>query len=171
MYYIWKNWDDYHHSTGDVNVDIFGDWFYEQYGEELGVDHHYESEVHPNPLCGVEDWHTVTKDCDYFGIEYRETCYIMYSHDPCNMTNYTCYMPHYDVNGTWQYQECSSEFEDLNRWSELRDHKFWHDTAIDEQNPYIHEFWDNHHGIYDPNWWNQDYNATELAIYSDYDQF
>lgn len=35
IFAIWNFWDDYHNGDGDIDMDVFGDWFYEEYGEDL----------------------------------------------------------------------------------------------------------------------------------------
>lgn len=122
-------------------------------------------------MCGEQDWYVMTIDCDYFWyIEYNETCYINYAHDPCDLANNTCFMPHYDVNGTWQYNNCTEFMQSYEGWSMAREVLMWRDSSIDTQLPYVHEYWDQYHDIYDPDWWTND-DVSEYAIYSDYDWF
>lgn len=171
IFAIWSFWDDYHHGDGDIDMDLFGDWFYDEYGDDLMLDDGIE--LHENPACydGGEDWHVMTIDCDYFDfIEYRDTCYINYAHDPCDLANNTCFMPHYDVEGDWQYDNCTELLSDYEGWSMTREVLMWHDTDIDEQLPYIHEYWDMYHDIYDPDWWYYS-NISDHAVYSEYDEF
>lgn len=141
LYYVWEYWDDYHHGSADIDTDEFHDWFWEEYGEDLGYNDTVS--IHEHPLCGNSSWYTTSTDCDYFpAIEYRETCYIQYSYDPCNMSDFTCYMPHYDMNGDWQYADCSNNQLDYEIWSSIRTHPFWHDREHDAYLVYVHEFWD-----------------------------
>lgn len=108
LYYVWENWEEYHHGTGDVNTDDLSQWLWEDF-------YGYESEDskadrHDNPLCGVEPWISTEVSCDHYNIEYKDTCYVMYSHNPCNMSEFECAIPHYDLDGNWRYDDCKAMF-------------------------------------------------------------
>jgi len=119
-------------------------------------------------LCGVESWYTTSVDCDYFpSIEFRETCYIQTSYNPCNMSDFTCYKPHYDMDGNWQYEDCSDTLLNYDAWNRVRTHYYWHDRSQDQYNVYVHEHWDQYHGIEDDLFNGVD--TSDLALFSDYD--
>jgi hypothetical protein len=107
--------------------------------------------------------------------QWSETCYIMYGVDPCNMWDYTCTRPHYDMNGDWQYTDCSEGLTDYNTWMVMRESPAWHNEELNPQLPYIHEFWDNYHGVWDPYWWSDEsymYEGEDYWYeYDDYDYF
>jgi hypothetical protein len=116
---------------------------------------------HDNPMCGVEEWISTEVSCDHYNIEYKDTCYVMYSHNPCNMSDFDCAIPHYDLSGNWQYTDCKAMFTNYSSWMSMRDHWTWHDITLNEQMPYIHENWDIYHGIEDNEWWYEDWTNDE----------
>lgn len=58
------------------------------------------------------------------------------------MTNNTCSIPHYDVDWNWKVDDCKAVLSDYDTWLTFRERPVWHDEEVDEQLPYIHEYWD-----------------------------
>jgi len=101
----------------------------------------------------------------------------MYSNDPCDMSRFTCTMPHFDVNGNWQYDDCGLGMKDYDTWMKLRESTVWHDTEVSDQSPYVHKYWDNYHGVsksMQDAYWTESWSATasrQEARFSDYYNF
>jgi len=87
------------------------------------------------------------------------------------MSDFTCYMPHYDLDGNWLYEDCSETLLDYDSWSALRDHPYWHDRNQDPYNVYVHDYFDSYHGIEEENWWSATQDSSDYALYADYDTF
>lgn len=169
-YYGWN--DTHMNHSGQWNDSIQIDWDSEVKNilGDFGVqdaDHMH----HENPFCGISDWERVVIDCDYFPtIQYKHTCEVHYNVNPCNMTNFTCTIPHFDVNGTWRVDDCRNNLLNKTEWEHFRGYPVWHDKSISIQLPYIHEHWDTYHGIWDPLWWNEEWNYAN-NVYGNYTNF
>lgn len=155
----------------------YGDYYGYGYDEE-----HYDDMHHDNYYCEDEangSYFTTELSCDYFPvIEYTQTCYIMYTHDACDPSDFTCSMPHYDLEGNWQYDDCAEDMMDYDMWVYgLREEPIWHDTTMGHQLPFIHEHWDNYHGIVDMSWWGEAWGYSDddyyevVSLYDDYHMF
>lgn len=76
LYYVWQNWNDYHHGVGDMDehVDDFSDWLWDDVFE-TDEDH----QLHENPRCGMVDGDTLTSfECSYVSEEAGDQCWVFF---------------------------------------------------------------------------------------------
>lgn len=95
------------------------------------------------------------------------------------MGNMYVYSFYPDENGDYITENVTEHLQTYSTWSEARESPIWY-SGEDDQLPYVHEYWDQYHGVQDE-WWfekisggsnDADYDYSgEGSDYVDYDTY